>query len=75
MRTTVDIDDDVLQAAKEIGRRRGLTAGRVISDLLREALAPPAARPAVRNGMPLLPPRSADAPPLTMRVVNDLRDA
>ena len=74
MRTTVDIDEDVLQAAKEIGRRRGLTAGRVISDLLREALAPRGTRPAARNGVPLLPPRPPGAPPLTMKTVNDLRD-
>lgn len=38
MRTTLDIDDDVLQAAKERGRREGQTAGRVISDLARAAL-------------------------------------
>lgn len=38
MRTTIDIDDDVLQAAKELGQRRRETAGRVISDLARQAL-------------------------------------
>ena len=38
MRTTIDIDDDVLQAAKELGRRRRETAGKVISYLARKAL-------------------------------------
>lgn len=38
MRTTLDIDKDVLQAAKEIARRRNSTAGRVISELVRQAL-------------------------------------
>lgn len=38
MRTLLDIDDDLLRAAKELARRRGTTAGRVISELLREAL-------------------------------------
>mgnify|MGYP000856756090 CR=1 FL=1 len=38
MRTTLDIEDDVLLAAKELARRGGTTAGRVISDLLRQAL-------------------------------------
>ena len=38
MRTTLDIDDEVLKAAKEIARRRGTSAGRVVSDLLRKAL-------------------------------------
>ena len=39
MRTTLDIDEDVLAAAKELGRRRKLTAGKVISELSRRALA------------------------------------
>lgn len=39
MRTTLDIDDDVLAAAKAVGRRVGKTAGRVISDLARSALS------------------------------------
>lgn len=42
MRTTLDIDDDVLQAAKERARREGRTAGQVISDLARTALTTPA---------------------------------
>ena len=74
MRTTVDIDDDMLQAAKEIARRRGQTAGRVISELMRAALAPPSARPPIRNGVPLLPSRPAGSPAVTMKTVNDLRD-
>lgn len=38
MRTTLDIADDVLAAAKERARREGRTAGEVISDLARAAL-------------------------------------
>ncbi len=38
MRTTIDIEDDVLAAAKEIARRQHLSAGQVVSRLLREAL-------------------------------------
>ena len=38
MRTTLDIDDEVLLAAKEIARRSGDTAGRVLSALARQAL-------------------------------------
>ncbi len=38
MRTTLDIDDDVLLAAKELARREGATAGKVLSDLARKAL-------------------------------------
>jgi hypothetical protein len=38
MRTTLDIDDDVLRAAKELARREKKTAGEVISELTRKAL-------------------------------------
>ena len=38
MRTTLDIDNEVLEAAKEIARRTGSTAGSVLSELARRAL-------------------------------------
>ena len=38
MRTTLDIDDDVLQAAKELARREHKTAGRILSELARRGL-------------------------------------
>ncbi len=38
MRTTLDIDDDVLVAAKELARQRNLSAGQVVSQLLRKVL-------------------------------------
>jgi Arc/MetJ family transcription regulator len=50
MRTTLDIDEDVLQAAKELGAARRKTAGQVISDLARKALEP-TTRYKVRNGV------------------------
>jgi len=73
VRTTLDIDDDVLQAAKELAASRGRTAGQMLSELARKGLKPPrAAR--VRNGVPVLPPRPAGAPRPTMTRVNELRD-
>ena len=39
MRTTLDIEDDVLFAAKELARREKKTAGQVISELARKGLA------------------------------------
>ncbi|MCP9927887.1 ribbon-helix-helix domain-containing protein [Cyanobium sp. CH-040] len=39
MRTTLDIEDDVLAAAKELARRQGMSAGRMVSRLLRAALS------------------------------------
>ena len=38
MRTTLEIADDVLQAARERARREGRTMGAVLSDLARLAL-------------------------------------
>lgn len=74
MRTTLDLDEDVLQAAKEIASARGTTAGKVVSELARKALTPGhSAR--VRNGVPLLPRRPAGTRRPTMQQVNDLRDA
>ncbi len=72
MRTTLDIDDDVLQAAKEIAAARGTTAGKVVSDLARRGLEK-RGTVTVRNGVPLLPVRPR-APHTTMKLVNQLRD-
>ncbi len=73
MRTTLDIDDDVLQAAKELAESRRTTAGRVLSELARTALeAPKAAR--ARNGVPVLPHRPKGSRRPTMKLVNALRD-
>ena len=43
MRTTLDIDDDVLAAAKERAAQQKTTAGKVISNLVRQALTQSAA--------------------------------
>lgn len=72
MRTTLDVDDDVLQAAKELALFRGQTTGKVLSELARAALEP-RGTDKIRNGVPLLP-RRPGAPKLAMKVVNDLRD-
>lgn len=53
MRTTLDIDEDVLEAAKEIGAMRRKTAGQVISEYARAAMIPPRTY-SERNGVPIL---------------------
>lgn len=73
MRTTLDIEDDVLLAAKQIAASRGSTTGQVISESARKALEPKRlAR--VRNGVPLLTRRPKGSPRPTMALVNRLRD-
>lgn len=39
MRTTLDIEEDVLFAAKDLARREKKTAGQIISELARKGLA------------------------------------
>jgi hypothetical protein len=41
MRTTLDIDDPVLEALKELARRQGRTAGAVASELIYRAMCEP----------------------------------
>ena len=61
MRTTLDIDEDVLQAAKELAAKQKRSAGAVISELARRGFqSAPATKNAklkTRNGIPLLPSR------------------
>ena len=41
MRTTVNLDDDILRAVRSLARERGASIGSVISALIRDALRPP----------------------------------
>jgi hypothetical protein len=56
MRTTLDLDPDVLAAVKELATLRRTTAGRMMSELVRLALQPTGDEE-VKNGVPLLPAR------------------
>ena len=75
MRTTLDIEDDVLQAAKELAQRDGGTAGQIISTLARRGLAgsPKKSRKTAgsRGGVPLLPSRGEV---VTLEHVQNLMD-
>ena len=42
MRTTLDIADDVLFAAKDVARREKKAVGQIVSELMRQALSNPA---------------------------------
>lgn len=72
MRTTLSIDDDVLDAVKERARREHRTAGEVLSDLARSALTQRSTgQPASRNGFAVLPSRGRT---VTNSLVERLRD-
>ena len=72
MRTTIDLDDDLVLVAKELAERRRTTMGRIVSDMFRQALEP-VEPPRIRNGVPLFTPKKG-APRPTMALVNRLRD-
>lgn len=55
MRTTLDIDDDVLGAVKDLARSERKSAGKVLSDLARRALTPREEEWEVKNGFPQVP--------------------
>jgi len=69
VRTTVNLDDDVYEAAKALARSGGESVGRVLSRLARRGLAPSrASAKRTRSGFPVfdLP---ADSPPVTPELV------
>ncbi|MGB3909818.1 MAG: hypothetical protein WBL06_05050 [Pseudolysinimonas sp.] len=72
MRTTANIDDDVLAAARQYADVRGLTLGEALSQLARSALSERAPG-GTRNGIVLLPTRPG-ARSATLEDVNALRD-
>ncbi len=74
MRTTLDIDDDILAAARHLAQDRSQSPGRVLSDLARLALQPAPRRAATPGTIPILP-RKPNARPVTMQAVKDLLEA
>ncbi|MBK1630995.1 hypothetical protein CKO31_09630 [Thiohalocapsa halophila] len=74
MRTTLDIDSDIIEAIKERARREHRSAGAVLSDLARLALtegATPDSEPAGFYGFRPLP---ADGRVVSDETVERLRD-
>lgn len=73
MRTTLDLEEDVLEAAKQLAKQRGKTTGQIVSELVRLALQlHTSAR--FRNGVMLFEPKP-DAQPSHLKLVNNLRDS
>jgi hypothetical protein len=79
VRTTLDIADDVLLAAKDVARREKKSAGQVVSDWARSALLARAANgstvllnsPLARYGIEPLPARGGV---VTEALINRLRE-
>ena len=73
MRTTLDIDDDLVNVAKDLARQRHITMGQIVSELIRKAIAP-ASHAITRNGVPLFTPKPGARKP-NLELVNRLRDS
>ena len=76
MRTTLDIADDVLRAARELARRERKTIGEAVSDLARRALnaipeGPSTREPEAVYGFRPFPSRGGV---VTNEVIDTLRD-
>lgn len=76
MRTTLNLDDDVLETVKAVAARDRKALGIVVSDMLRRAVEPPVEPPvealrSVRNGIPLFPV-SANAQVVTPEQIKKL---
>jgi hypothetical protein len=70
MRTTLDLDDDVLAAARSIAAARKQTMGKVVSDLVRRSLATKLKR--APSGVPQLPRRPGVI--VTNELIHKLRE-
>ena len=79
MRTTLDIDDDVLAAAKALSQRQHVSAGKALSNLARQTLAGNAATPAggaeTASSAAGFRPFASRGPVVSDGLVDSLRDA
>jgi hypothetical protein len=73
VRTTLNLDDDVAEAARAIARTEHRPLGVVVSDLMRRGLVPPQPRIDDEDGFPIfrIPPGT---PPLTDEMVQGAVD-
>lgn len=73
MRTTLNLDDDILAAARALAEQKDRSLGEIVSDLARKGLSPPEPAPKYRNGIRLMPVQPG-ATSATLELVNRLRD-
>lgn len=70
MRTTLNVDDDVLLAARQRAALDGVSVGEALSELARQGLAQGRSRRS-RNGVPLIPKAKNR---VTVSMVQELTD-
>ena len=73
MRTTLNIEEQTLEEAKEFARAREMNLGQAVSCLIRRGLRAEAPLVHLENGLTILDP-GPDAPELTAEMVKALED-
>jgi hypothetical protein len=73
MRTTLEIEDDVLEVAKDLARHQCVSLGKAVSQLLRKGIQPSESGQTIRNGLRVVS-RPDNAFPVTLEKVNQIRD-
>ena len=73
MRTTLDIDEAILSAARAIARDEGISVGSAVSLLARRGLTAPGRPADVGSGFPAFEADPASQP-ITLELVNEYRD-
>ena len=71
MRTTLDLDEDILAAARELASMRGQSIGTVLSQLARTGLHPPTVE--IVDGLPLIR-ATPTSPVITSEMVRAAQD-
>ncbi len=74
MRTTLDLDEDILRTSKALARERGESLGRTISDLVRKGLEPSRSFRKGKDGLPVLP-RVPGGKQVTLEIVKELLES
>jgi hypothetical protein len=78
MRTTLEIDDDILGAAKELALRQKKTAGKIISELARTGIQRHHGKSIqkIRNGFEILPAEDRlITPQLVQKILEEFSEA
>jgi hypothetical protein len=73
VRTTINLDEDVAEAARALAHAERRSLGSVISDLARRGLAPQQQRLTEEDGFPVFSV-AAGAPPITAEMVDSALD-
>lgn len=73
MKTTLNIDDEILEIARSLAGERNVPVGAALSELARRGLRQPPASPKERNGFPLFRV-FRDSTPVTLGRVKHYED-